>query len=86
MANTTTTDRRASAEQVRASAQDIKRAAAEVGVSDVRLHDDGTLVVHSEDPGLREVLALVKRARQLVGVYVHVITDEVPAAKGAQPL
>lgn len=86
MADTTTADRGASAEEVRVHADALKRAAREVGVSDVRILDDGTLVVHSEDQGVREVIALVGRARPIVGWYVHVITDDVPAAEGALPL
>jgi hypothetical protein len=86
MADTATTDRRASADEVRANADALKRVARDVGVTDVRILDDGTLVVHSDDDGLREVIALVGRARAIVGSYVHVITDDVPAAAGARAL
>lgn len=86
MADTTITDRRASADEVRANADALKNAARDVGVTDVGVLDDGTLVVHSDDEGLRQVIDLVGRARQIVGGYVHVITDDVPAAEGARPL
>jgi hypothetical protein len=86
MADTTITDRRASADEVRANADALKNAARDVGVTDVRILADGTLVVHSDDEGLRQVIALVARARGIVGSYVHVITDDVPAAEGARSL
>lgn len=86
MTDTTITDRRASADEVRANADALKSAARDVGVSDVGILDDGTLVVHSDDDGLRQVIDLVGRARQIVGSYVHVITDDVPAAEGASRL
>lgn len=86
MADTTTTDRRASADEVRAHADALKNAAHEAGLTDVRILDDGTLVVHSDDEGLRQVIDLVGRARRIVDSYVHVITDDVPAAEGAHPL
>lgn len=79
-------DDRASAEQVRQHASEIRSAARDVGVSNVRLHDDGTLVVSSDEPGYRQVIELAGKAREIVGVYVHVITDDVPAAEGARSL
>jgi hypothetical protein len=85
MANTAIDDR-ASAEQVREHADELRAAAHEIGVTDVRLLDNGVVVVHSDDPGYRHVIALVGRARDIVGSYVHVITDDVPAAVGAPPL
>lgn len=79
-------DDRASAEQVREHVPEILAAARAAGVSNVRLHDDGTLVVRSDDPGYQQVIGLAGRAREIIGVYVHVITDDVPAAAGARPL
>lgn len=81
-----TSDERASAAQVRAHADQLHAAAHAAGLSNVRMHDDGTLVVHSPDPGYRQVVDLVRRARAITGTYVHVITDNVPAAEGARPL
>lgn len=86
MADLTTTDRRASPDEVRANAHALKHIAREVGVTDLRILDDGTLVVHSDDQGPREVIALVGRARGIAGSYVHVITDDVAAAEGPRPL
>lgn len=81
-----TSDERATAEQVRAHAEALRAAAQDAGLSDVRLRDDGSLVVHAPGPGYRQVLDLVRRARGITGTYVHVITDDVPAAEGARPL
>lgn len=85
MAHTTVQDR-ASADDVRAHATELLAAAREAGVTDVRLHDDGTVVVHSDALGYRQVIALGLRARDIVGSYVHIITDDVQAAAGARPL
>ena len=82
----TVTDTRATASTVRCHADAIRAAAHESGVSDVRLLDDGTVVVHSDGDDYSQVLALVRRARRIVGQYVDVITDDVPAAEGARPL
>jgi hypothetical protein len=81
-----TPDQRASAKQVRAHATAVRQAAGDVGATDVRLLDDGTVVIHSEVDDYSQVLALVRRARRIVGQYVDVITDDVPAAVGARPL
>jgi predicted NBD/HSP70 family sugar kinase len=81
-----TTDRKASAAEVRAHAESLRRIAQEVGVTDPRLRDDGTVVVHSEHPGYRDAVALSQRLSDLVGCYVHVITDDVPGAVDALPV
>ncbi|MBA2318977.1 MAG: hypothetical protein H0V93_14540 [Euzebyales bacterium] len=86
MSKATTTDRKASAAEVHAHAEQVRRLADEVGVSNPRLRHDGTLVVHSDQPGYRQVVALSRHANELVGRYVHVITDDVPAAGDAQPV
>lgn len=80
------TDRQASPVEVRANVDALKAAPRDVGVTDVRILADGTLVVRSEDQGLPEVIALVGGARGIVGSYVHVITDDVPAAEHARGL
>lgn len=85
MANTTT-DERASADQVRRYAEQIRAAARDTGVTDVRLLDNGTLVIHSDDKGYRDVIELGLRVDDIVGTYVHIITDDAPAAEGARPL
>ncbi len=61
-------------------------AAARLALTDVRVRSDGTVVVHSDEPGYRSVLRLSESASELVGTYVHVITDDVPGAAGASEL
>lgn len=79
-------DRKATAAEVRAQAAQVHRLAEQVGVSNPRLRDDGTVLVHSDSPGYREVLQLSRSLSELVGCYVHVITDDAPAAGDAHPL
>lgn len=47
---------------------------------------DGTLAVASDEPGYRLMFEFAAAASDAVGVYVHVITDDVRGAKGTQPL
>ena len=49
-----------------------------MGLAVPRLRDDGTVVVHSDEPGYRAVTPPLVGLSELVGVYVHVITDDVP--------
>lgn len=86
MARVTTTDRKASAGEVRKHAAALRAVAAELGVAPVAVRDDGTVVVHADDPGYRQALDMSARASELVGVYVHVITDDVPGAADAREL
>lgn len=71
---------------MRTHAEHLHRVAEEVGVSDPRLREDGTVVVYSEQPGYRDVVALSQRLSELLGCYVHVITDDVPGANDALPV
>lgn len=82
----TTVDARASADQVRRHADAIRAAAHDLGLSDVRMLDTGTVVIHSEDEGYHDVIELGLVLDEIVGTYVHIITDDVPAAEGARPL
>ena len=79
-------DRKATAEEVRAHADALRRHAVAVGVTDLRLFDDGTVVIHSESEGYREAFDFSFLASESVGCYVHVITDDAPGAIGATPL
>jgi hypothetical protein len=83
MARTTTADRKASAAEVRAHADQVRRLATEVGVTDPRLRADGTVIVHSEQPGYRDVVRFSRRVSEAVGCYVHVITDDAPGVRDA---
>lgn len=79
-------DRQASAAEVRAHAPALRVLAQRVGVTDLRLRDDGTVVVHSADPTYRQVIAFANVAEAEVGAHVQVITDDVPGAVGVPPL
>lgn len=81
-----TTEDRASPAVVRAHADALRDAAHQAGFTDVRLRDDGALVVHATGPGYRQVIDLVARARAITGAYVHVVTDDGPLVEGAHPL
>jgi predicted RecB family endonuclease len=84
VSETTAADRKAPAAEVRAHADQLRQLAEQVGVSNVRLLDEGTVVVHSDELGYREVVDLSRRISEVVGCYVHVITDDVPAAADAR--
>lgn len=86
MANIATTDRKATAEEVRAHARALRGLAARSGLETPRLRDDGTVVVRSPEPGYRTVLEFAGLAASEVGAYVHVITDDVPAARATSAL
>lgn len=86
MARATVADRQATKDEVIAHAREIRAAASRFALTDVRVRSDGTVVVHSEEAGYRAVLRLSGFATELVGTYVHVITDDVPGAAGASEL
>jgi hypothetical protein len=86
MANWTVVDRKATSREVASHADAIRQLAVKLGLSDPRLRSDGAMVVHSEEAGYRAVTRLSAAASELVGAYVHVITDDVPGAVGAREL
>jgi hypothetical protein len=86
MSHSAVADRKATVDEVRPRAAAIRQFAADLGLSQVRLRNDGTIVVHSPEPGYRSVARLSAAATELVGAYVHVITDDVPGAVGAREL
>lgn len=79
--NVATTDRKATADEVRAHAAALLQLATHSGLGEPRVRDDGTLVVHTSEPGYRAVLDFAAQAAAQVGTYVHVITDDAPAAR-----
>jgi hypothetical protein len=79
-------DRKATKEEVRREAARILLLAGANGLTSPRLRDDGAVVVHSDEPGYRAVTRLSAAASELVGRYVHVITDDVAGAADAQDL
>lgn len=86
MPRATLIDRKAAFDEVTAHAATVRQLAADLGLSDLRLRRDGTVVVHSDEPGYRAVTRLSAAASDLIGAYVHVITDDVPGATGTREL
>lgn len=86
MARSAVADRKANAAEVAAHSSAIRELASAGGLGTPRLRDDGTIVVHSDEDGYRAVNRLSSQASLIVGTYVHVITDDAPAAKGTRPL
>lgn len=79
-------DRKATSEEVAVHAGAIRRSAIRLGLSDPRLRHDGTVVVHSDEAGYRAVTRLSAAVSDLIGAYVHVITDDVPGAANLREL
>jgi hypothetical protein len=78
--------RRARAEEIVPHAAVLRAVAHDFGLRSLAMRDDGTLVVHDDGPGYRATNGFSASASEVVGAYVHVITDDVPAAAGARPL
>lgn len=86
MLRSTVVDRKATFDEVAFHVAAIGRLAASLGLSRLRLRRDGTAVVRSQEAGYRAVTRLSATASELVGAYVHVITDDVPGAVSAREL
>jgi hypothetical protein len=86
MSDALAADRKATLAEVEAHAKSLRDEAAQLGLSPLQVRDDGTLVIHSDDPGYKTANRLSAIASQMVGAYVHVITDDVPGAAAAQLL
>lgn len=86
MSDAVVADRKATSREVSAHAAAVRRLATGLGLGAPRVRDDGTLVIHSSDPGYRAANRLSAAASALVGAYVHVITDDVPGAASAREL
>lgn len=82
----TVADAKATQGEVKSHADAIKKIAVNLGLSEPRVRGDGTVVVHSSEAGYRAVTRLSAAASELVGRYVHVITDDVPGAADARQL
>jgi hypothetical protein len=79
-------DRKATSEEVMTHAAALRQLAADLGLSRPRLRRDGTVIIHSDEAGYRAVTRLSAFASQLIGTYVHVITDDVPGATDAREM
>lgn len=80
MSGTVVSDRRASWAEVAARRSELRRRALACGLSDPRLREDGAVIVHAAEPGYRATGQFAADAAAVVGTYVHVLTDDVPAA------
>ncbi len=78
-------DRKAAREEVRAHAEGLRWIAADQGLAEIQLRYDGALIVHDDAPGYHQVNRLALGAAQIVGAYLHVITDDVPGARADSP-
>ena len=56
------------------------------GLGGVRVRDDGAVVIHVSDTGYHTANRLSAASSEVVGAYVHVITDDVPGAAAARDL
>jgi hypothetical protein len=82
----TVAQRKATADDVNPHRAAIRRLTADLGLSSPRLRGDGTVIVHSDETGDGAVTRLSVAASEIVGEYVHVITDDVPGALDAREL
>lgn len=80
-----TSDRRATRAEVLAHREALLEAAARSGVQAPRLRADGAVIVTAADRGYRSIALFSNEAAALVGAYVHVISDDVPAADADAP-
>jgi len=80
MSQIAVSDRKATLAEIRPHAAAMRRLVLEFGLGRPRLRADGTVIVHSDEPGYRSVMRFSAAASDVVGAYVHVITDDVPGA------
>ncbi|MBA2638503.1 MAG: hypothetical protein H0U77_00600 [Nocardioidaceae bacterium] len=85
MSETVVSDRRATWSEVAARRAELRSKALDCGLSEPRLRDDGAVIVHAPDGGYRLTGRFATEAAGVVGTYVHVLTDDVPAAKTDAP-
>lgn len=85
MSETVVSDRRATWSEVAARRAELRRKAFACGLADPCLRGDAAVIVHAPDPGYRLTGRFATEAAGVVGTYVHVLTDDVPAAKTDAP-
>ncbi|HET7328352.1 MAG TPA: hypothetical protein VFJ14_13820 [Nocardioidaceae bacterium] len=86
MSETIASDRRATWHEVAARRVELRRHVEGSGLTNPRLRGDGAVIVQAPEAGYRAVGRFAAQAAQVVGTYVHVLTDDVPAAGDAPPL
>ena len=80
MSETTNGDRRATYAEISRRRVELRAAAFRRGMDHPRLRPDGTVTVHPPDRGYRSLTLFASDAAALVGSYVRVNPDDVPAA------
>lgn len=73
-------DRRATADEVAARRVELRMLASRHRFNAIDVAADGMIVVRTDDPGYRDLARFAGEASRLVGAYVQVVTDDVPAA------
>jgi len=81
MSKTVTPDRVATRAEVLRQRRRLADLAAEYGLGEPRVDERGTVIVRSAEPGYRLLARYATDATRLVGAWVNVITDDVPAAE-----
>lgn len=81
MSRTVIPDRVATRAEVLSQRRRLAELAAEYGLEQPRVDERGTVIVHSREPGYRLLARYATGAARLVGAWVNVITDDVPAAE-----
>lgn len=80
MGPVTTGDRTATRDEVLAHRAELRRLAVVHDLTDSRIDPLGTVIVHSDTPGYAAVRHFATDATELIGAWVNVIVDNVPAA------
>lgn len=80
MSELMTADRRATADEVAAKRVELRTLASRHRFTAVEIAADGMIIVRTEAPGYRDLARFAGEASRLVGAYVQVVTDDVPAA------
>lgn len=81
MSKTVTPDRVATRAEVLRQRRRLADLAADYGLGQPRVDGRGTVIVQSDEPGYRLLARYATDATRLVGAWVNVITDDVPAAE-----
>ncbi|MHB1999442.1 MAG: hypothetical protein ACYCSI_04555 [Solirubrobacteraceae bacterium] len=87
MSSTTVSDRTATRAEVLALRRQLRDLATAQHLTAARVDAAGTIIVHPADAGYGSLRRFAVAASKRVGVWVNVITDDVPAAEvHAEPL
>jgi hypothetical protein len=81
VSSTTVSDRTATRDEVLRLRDQLRGLAADEHLTGVRVDPAGTVIVHSEAVGYGPLRRFATAASRRVGVWVNVVTDDVPAAE-----